>query len=163
MDLVKLPKQMYYRWKSGEEYDETTLLLQIEDILDRIGKAKEKYAKQKMNISWYNYKKLIVPFFKRMFKNYIPLEKYEDKNYLTIDIDTWHEDNFAVAYLCKSFDGYMRNYQKEYYGIKRNKPVKRCEICGRIIYNNDKTKPHKYCDVCKKIVKNNQNKSYSIN
>lgn len=160
MDLIKLPKQMYYRWRSGEEYDVVTLPSQIEDIIIQSEKIKEKYAKQKMNISWNDYKKLIPIFFSRMFDNYIPLEYYEDKTKLTIDIETWNEDNFAIAYFCKGLDGYMRNYQKEYYGVKRNKKIKRCLNCGCIMYDTDKTKPHKYCTKCKKTIKNIQNKSY---
>jgi hypothetical protein len=163
MDLIKQPKQMYYRWKSGEEYDVTTLTSQIDNIIADSINVKEKYAKQKMNISWNAYKKLIAPYFKRMFENFVPLEDFEDKSHLTIDINTWNEDNFAIAYLCKGLDGYMRNYQKEYYGVKRNKPIKRCLCCGDIMYDKDKTKPHKYCDKCKKEIKNIKNKSYYSN
>ena len=160
MDLIKLPKQLFYRWKSGEIYDADTLALQLDEIILKSVEAKEKYSKQKMSIEWNKYKALIVPYIKRMFNNYIPLEKFEDKNYLTLDIDAWNEDNFAVAYLCKGLDGYMRNYQKEYYGIKRNQSIKRCLSCGCIMYDTDKTKPHKYCENCKKVIKKSQNKSY---
>lgn len=150
MDMIKLPKQLYYRWKSGEEFDVNTLSQQLDNILIKSNEVKEKYAKQKMKIEWNKYKTLIVPYFKRMFENYIPLEKFEDKNKLTIDIDTWNEDNFAVAYLCKGLNGYMRNYQKEYYGIKRNKNKKRCQNCG-CLYNTDSDKDYssKYCNNCR--------------
>ena len=157
MDLIKLPKQMYYRWKSGEEYDVCSLIDQLEDILVEANKVKEKYAKQKMNIEWYKYKTLIVPYFKRMFENYIPLEKFEDKTHLTIDINTWNEDNFAVAYLCKGLDGYMRDYQKEYYGVKkrRNSNLVYCD-CGNLY--DKKTNNQKKCLVCQdKINKEKSN------
>ena len=43
------------------------------------------------------------------------------------------EDNFAIAYLCKGLDGYMRNYQKKYYGLSINcrKKYSRCG-CGSL-------------------------------
>lgn len=146
MDLIKQPKQMYYRWKSGETYNATTLTSQLGNILSELIKAKEKYAKQKMNISWNDYKKLIVPYFKRMFENFVPLEEFEDKNHLTIDINTWNEDNFAIAYLCKGLDGYMRNYQKEYYSVPRNKKYDYCE-CGGMFVQNKKNNRFK-CNTC---------------
>lgn len=146
MDLIKQPKQMYFRWKNGEKYNATTLSLQIENILKEAEIIKEKYAKQKMNISWNEYKKIVVPYFKRMFENYIPLDEYEDKTVLTIDIDMWHEDNFAVAYLCKGIDGYMKNYQKEYYKLPRNKSYDYCS-CGRMFIQNKQNNKFK-CDTC---------------
>lgn len=160
MDLIKLPKQMFYRWKSGENFDTDTLTLQLENIIIKSQEAKEKYAKQKMSIEWNEYKTLIVPYIKRMFNNYIPLEKFEDKNYLTMDIDTWNEDNFAVAYLCKGLDGYMRNYQKQYYGLyvpssKNNLQLSRCN-CGRMYKKNNNK--HKLCPICAEINRLNSNK-----
>jgi hypothetical protein len=146
MDLIKQPKQMYYRWRSGEIYDAIALTSQIDDIIAESLNVKEKYAKQKMNISWNEYKKLIVPYFKRMFENFVPLEDFEDKNHLTIDINTWNEDNFAIAYLCKGLDGYMRNYQKEYYGLQRNKKYDRCVDCGNLFKKNNNK--HKRCKTC---------------
>lgn len=152
MDLIKKPKQMYYRWKNGEEFDATTLPSQIEEILKESELVKEKYAKQKMNIAWTEYKTLIVGYFRRMFENYIPLEDFEDKTKITLDIDTWNEDNFAVAYLCKGLDGYMRNYQKEYFKVRQHKKYTYCVICGVMIEKtNNKIK---YCKNCAKLVDN---------
>lgn len=151
MDFIKQPKQMYYRWRTGEEYNVSTLTDYIESILEKAEQVKEKYKKQKMNISWNDYKKLIAPYFKRMFDNFIPLEKFEDKNVLTLDIDLWTEDNFAVAYLCKGIDGYMRNYQKEFYGIKRNRNLNLVYCnCGR--QYDKKTNNQKFCPTCQKEI-----------
>lgn len=146
MDLIKKPKQMYYRWKNGEEFDTNTLTSQIEEIMKQSEVVKEKYAKQKMDIEWYKYKTLITPYFKRMFENYIPLEDFEDKTKLVINSESWNEDNFAIAYLCKGLDGYMRNYQKKYYRLPRNKKYDYCE-CGGMFVQNDKNNKFK-CDVC---------------
>lgn len=160
MDLIKLPKQMYYRWKDGEFYDVVTLSSQIEDIILQAECVKEKYAKHKMDIQWNDYKKLITPYFKRMFDNFVPLEIYEDKNHLTIDIDIWNEDNFAVAYLCKGLDGYMRNYQKEYYGVNKHKRLKRCIDCGCLFEVNNKANNRKRCNICKKTERKRINNNY---
>jgi len=151
MDLVKLPKQMYYRWKNGEIYDSNTLTLQLDNTLEEMEIVKEKYAKQKINISWNEYKKLIVPYFKRMFENFVPLEDFEDKSHLTLDIDTWNEDNFAVAYLCKGLDGYMKIYQKKYYNVPEHKKYGRCD-CGGMFVQNKKNNRFK-CDKCNKYQK----------
>ena len=97
MDLIKKPKQMYYRWKNGEDFDIATLPSQIEEIIQQSEVVKEKYAKQKMNIAWTEYKTLIAPYLKRMFNNYIPLEDFEDKTKLVINSEFWNEDNFAIA------------------------------------------------------------------
>lgn len=156
MDLIKQPKQMYYRWRSGEEFDANTLKDTIETILEKANQVKEKYRKQKMNISWTDYKKLIIPYFKRMFDNFIPLEKFENKNVLTLDIDLWTEDNFAVAYLCKGLDGYVRNYQKEYYGIKRNEKKRRCVDCGCLYNVNKKDTKSNRCQICYNVYRINQ-------
>jgi succinate dehydrogenase flavin-adding protein (antitoxin of CptAB toxin-antitoxin module) len=150
MDLLKKPKQMYYRWKNGEEFDPESLKDCIENILEQSVKVKEKYSKQKMKITWNDYKKIITPYFKRMFDNFIPLEQYEDKTVLTLTTDLWCEDNYCIAYLCKGLDGYMRDYQKQYYGIKkqRNMKLSRCGCGNMFIKNNNK---HKYCPSCKKL------------
>lgn len=148
MDLIKQPKQLYYRWKNGEVYDADTLLLQLEGMVVKSVSVKEKFAKQKMNIEWNTYKTLITPYFKRMFNNYIPLEKFEDKNLLTLDIDTWNEDNFAVAYLCKGLDGYMRMYIKQYFGVRQHKNYSYCLSCGKLFEKHNNK--HKYCTICSK-------------
>lgn len=151
MDLVKKPKQMYFRWVSGEEYNPDMLTSILSTTLKNIEMTKEKLSKQKIDITWSEYKNIITPFFKRMFDNFIPLEDYEDKNKLTIDIDMWNEDNFAISYLCKGLVGYMRNYQKNYYGLyipssRINKVLNRCD-CGGIFFQNKKNNKFK-CDKC---------------
>lgn len=146
MDLIKSPKQMYYRWKNGEIFDVNTLSDKLNEIVKQSESVKEEYAKQKMNISWNDYKKLIKGYFARMFENYIPLEEYEDKTQLTINTEAWCEDNFAIAYLCKGLDGYMRNYQKEYYNLQRNKIYGRCD-CGGMFIQSKQNNRFK-CDLC---------------
>jgi hypothetical protein len=163
MDLLKKPKQMYYRWKNGEEFNPESLKECIENILEQSIKVKEKYSKQKMKITWNDYKKIITPYFKRMFDNFIPLEQYEDKTVLTLTTDLWCEDNYCIAYLCKGLDGYFKNYQKKYYGLPQSSrnEYKRCLKCGCLLISSSKTCPTKYCDVCKKErIKSQKHYSY---
>lgn len=146
MDLIKLPKKLYYRWKNGEEYDIATLTSQIDDALKDAELIKEKYANQKMDISWGNYKKLVAGYFKSMFNNYIPLEDYEDKTLLSVHTGAWHEDNFAIAYFSKGLDGYMKMYQKKYYGLPEHRLYGRCE-CGGMFVQSKQNNRFK-CDKC---------------
>jgi hypothetical protein len=163
INLLKKPKQMYYRWNNGENYNSAELDEQLTNIIDEAEKVKEFYTRQKMNLHWSEYKTIITSFFKSMFHNFIPLEDYESKNSLIVDIDTWNEDNFAVAYLCKSLDGYMRNYQKKYYRLPINnrKTYKRCILCGSLmIIHSKKDHSTKYCCLCKKLIKQEKNRLY---
>lgn len=146
MNLIKKPKQMYFRWVSGEEYSADELTDILDTLFEDIENTKDRLSKQKMDISWSEYKKIIAPFFRRMFENFIPLEKYEDKTNLTLHIDMWNEDNFAISYLCKGLAGYMKNYQKEYYNLPRNKKYQYCK-CGGLFVQNKKNNKFK-CDKC---------------
>ena len=163
INLLKKPKQMFYRWKGGEIYNSSELNNQLRTIIDEAEKVKKLYIKQKMVLEWSEYRTLIHSFFKSMFNNFIPLEEYESKNSLIVDIDTWNEDNFAVSYLCKSLDGYMRNYQKKYYQLPINsrKAYKRCILCGNLmIIQSKKDYSTKYCCICKKLIKQEKNRLY---
>ena len=52
----------------------------------------------------------------------------------------------------------MKNYNKEYYGLKRgrNKNYKHCQVCGKLIELTGNKK--KYCDECAKEVEKNNAK-----
>jgi hypothetical protein len=150
MDLLNTPKKLYYRWQSGSEnYNSDEFRQILDDSLLQAEELKIKYGKQKMDISWNDYKKLIEGFFVKMFNNYIPLEEYEDKSKIVLDIDIWTEDNFIISYFCKSLNGYMKNYQKEFYGLSRNRDSKliRCNECGKLIEKN--SNHQKYCNICR--------------
>ena len=167
MDLIKIPKKLYYRWKNGDEYSPDELTKIIDDAISESILVKEKYAKQKMKLPWKDYKKVVEGYFRKMFDNYICLDNYEDKTKLTLHIDTWNEDNFCIKYFCKSLDGYFKNYEKEYYGLyvpnKKNKGFrqKRCEKCGGLYQiKSKKDFSSKYCELCKKQIKKDNNKEY---
>ena len=162
MNLLNTPKRLYYQWIDGIEMDADELTTIIDDAIDDAQKLKVAYQKQKMKLSWSDYKKVIEGFFQRCFDNCKLIEDYEkDSKYCGI-YDFMNEDNFYIKYFCKSLESYMKNYNKEYYGLKRgrNKKYKRCKICGKMIENNAKNK--QYCLTCKKEKRKEINHNYYI-
>ena len=163
MNLLNTPKRLYYQWIDGIEMDADELTTIIDDAIDDAQKLKVTYQKQKMELSWSEYKKIIEGFFQRCFDNCKLIEDYEkDSNYCGI-YDFMNEDNFYIKYFCKSLESYMKNYNKEYYGLKRgrDKKYKRCKKCGKMIEVKGNKK--KYCDKCAYIVKLKQNNEYYHN
>ena len=148
MNLLNTPKRLYYQWIDGIEMDADELTTIIDDAINDAQKLKVTYQKQKMELSWSDYKKVIEGFFQRCFDNCKLIEDYEkDSKYCGI-YDFMNEDNFYIKYFCKSLESYMKNYNKEYYGLKRgrDKKYKRCKICGKMI---EKTNNRiKYCNNC---------------
>ena len=163
MNLLNTPKRLYYQWIDGVEMDADELTTIIDDAIDDAQKLKITYQKQKMELSWSEYKKVIEGFFRRCFDNCKLIEEYEkDSKYYGI-YDFMNEDNFYIKYFCKSLESYMKNYNKEYYGLKRgrDKKYKRCKKCGKMIEVKGNKK--KYCDKCAYIVKLKQNNEYYHN
>lgn len=150
MSLLNTPKRLYYQWIDGMETDADELTTIIDDAIDEAEKLKEKYQKQKMKLSWSDYKKIVEGFFQRCFDNCKLIEDYEkDSKYYSI-YDFMNEDNFYIKYFCKSLETYMQNYQKQYYGLKRgrSRQYKYCDNCGKLIMKSGRN--HKYCEQCKK-------------
>ena len=153
MELLRIPKNLYYRWTKGFEYNTDELTKLIENSIYEAADLKAYYQKQKMQLSWTEYKRIIEGFFKRIFSNCQLIEDYESNNLQNQYIhELATEDNLYVKYICKSLESYMRNYQKEYYNLKRgrDKKYKRCKKCGRlieIINKNDFST--RYCKKCK--------------
>lgn len=148
MNLLNTPKRLYYQWIDGIEMDADELTTIIDDAIDDAQKLKVTYQKQKMNISWSDFKKVIEEFFQRCFDNCQLIEDYEkDSKYCGI-YDFMNEDNFYIKYFCNRLEGNMRDYQKHYYGLKYSsrKGYKRCKKCGSLIENTGNKKM--YCDEC---------------
>ena len=116
MNLLKIPKNLYYQWINGTDMCADELTAIIDDAIDDAEKLKTTYQKQKMNLSWNDYKKVVEGFFQRCFDNCQMIEDYEDNSKLNTIYDFMNEDNFYVKYFCKSLESYMKNYNKEYYG-----------------------------------------------
>ena len=153
MDLLKTPYTLYYRWIKGTEIDADELTNNIEDSIYKAAELKAVYQKQKMKLSWEEYKKIIEEFLKRAFNNCKLIEDYENEGLTDKYIFNFAtEDNFYVGYICRSLESYMLNYQKEYYGLSRgrNKEYKRCKECGALIEKTNNKKM--YCKECAKII-----------
>ena len=150
MELLKTPKSLYYKWINGEEINSDELTEIIEDSIFKAQELKSSYQKQKMKLSWNDYKEVIERFLKKIFNNCRLIEDFEKDNLTNQYIyELATEDNFYIRYFCDSLESYMRNYQKEYYELKRgrNKKYKRCKECGKLI---EKTNNRiLYCGECK--------------
>lgn len=148
MDLLKTPKKLYYQWISGIDMDAGTVTEIIDDTIDNAEKVKEKLQKEKMSLSWSEYKKVVEGFLKRCFDNCKLIGEYEDKTKINTMLDFLTEDHFYVGYICKRLEGNIKDYQKKYYGLKYSsrKGYIRCKQCGSII---EKTNNRiLYCKKC---------------
>lgn len=134
MDLLKTPKRLYYQWVDGIEMDADELTIIIDDAIDDAEKLKVTYQKQKMELSWNDYKKVVEGFFQRCFDNCKLVEDYEKISKYCGIYDFINEDNFYIKYFCRSLETYMQNYNKKYYGLKRgrNKKYRRCIDCNNL-------------------------------
>lgn len=151
MDLLKTPYNLYYRWIKGVNIDTDNLVDIIEDSIHRAGDLKTVYQKQKMELSWEEYKIKIEEFLQKIFNNCKPIEEYEVNNLTNKYIyELASEDNSYVRYFCDSLEGELLKYQKRYYGVREHKPCKRCKECGKLIEDKSKTKPFVYCEDCRK-------------
>lgn len=159
MTLLKTPYNLYYRWIKGNEFNADELTKVIEDSIYKAAELKSIYQKQKMTLSWNEYKKVIEGFLQRTFNNCKLINEYENENLTNRYIyELAIEDNFYIRYICDSLESYMLNYQKEYYGLQRgrNKKYKRCKDCGDLIENTGNKKT--YCDECAAKRKKDSNK-----
>ena len=158
MNLLNTPKRLYYQWIDGIEMDADELTNIIDDAIDDAQKLKITYQKQKMELSWSEYKKVIEGFFQRCFDNCKLIEDYEkDSKYCGI-YDFMNEDNFYIKYFCNRLEGNMKDYQKHHYGLKYSsrKGYKRCKRCGCLIENTGNKKM--YCNECANEVEKNNAK-----
>lgn len=153
MDLLKTPYNLYYRWIKGINIDTDNLVDVIEDSIHKAEDLKTVYQKQKMELSWEEYKKVVEGFLRKIFNNCKPIEEYEIDNLTNKYIyELAIEDNFYIKYICDSLEGEMMKWQKGYYEVSRNKGIKykRCKECGKLIEKSGNKKM--YCDKCADIV-----------
>ena len=149
MNLLKTPYTLYYRWIKGVEMNADELTDSIESAIYNAAELKSVYQKQKMKLSWNEYKKVVEGFLLRAFNNCKLIEDYENEcltNKYIYNFTT--EDNFYISYFCKSLEGEMLKWQKEYYGLRRgrNKQYTRCKECGKLIEKTGNKK--EYCKDC---------------
>ena len=155
MDLLKNPRRLYYRWINGEEMNKDELINVIEDSICKAMELKLIYKKQKMDLSWNEYKKIVEEFLKKIFDRCKLIEDYEIENLTNQQTNItnkyiynfYNEDKSYIKYICDSLEGEMLKYQKKYYGVKEHKKYKRCKECGKLI---EKTNNRvMYCKECK--------------
>ena len=165
MNILNTPKRLYYQWIDGVEMDADELITIIDDAIDDARKLKITYQKQKMELSWSEYKKVIEGFFQRCFDNCKLIEDYEkDSKYCGI-YDFMNEDNFYIKYFCKYIENEMKHWEKQYYGLKRGRNIKykRCQRCGCLIeIKNKNDYSTRYCIICKKEIRKERNHKYYI-
>lgn len=151
MNLLKTPYNLYYRWLKGVEFNANELTDIIEDSIYKAAELKSIYQKQKMKLSWSEYKKTIEEFIRRAFDNCKLIEDYEHENLTSQYIYNFiTEDNFYTSYICKSLEGEMLKWQKKYYQVRDHKEYKRCKECGGLV---EKTNNRvMYCKKCAKVI-----------
>lgn len=168
MDLLKTPYNLYYRWTKGYEFNADELTNTIEDAIYKADELRHMYQKQKLDLSWGDYKKLIEGYLKKIFVKCELIEDYESENLTYKYIyELASEDNSYVSYICRCLEGEMLNYQKARYELKRgrNKRYKRCVECGKLIeIKSKKDYSTKYCIDCKdKKIKESKRKWWNNN
>ena len=147
MNLLKTPKNLYYQWIDGIEMDADELTNIIDEAIHKAIELAGIYGKQKMELTWNEYKCVIEQFLRRAFDNCKTAEEYENKTQLISIYDFSNEDNFYVSYICKSLEGEMLKWQKKYYGVRDHKNYKRCKECGSMIEISGRNT--QYCNDCK--------------
>lgn len=169
MALLKTPKNLYYNWIEGSNIDCNELIEIIEDAICKANELKIVYQKQKMNLSWDEYKKVIEELLKKILNNCKLIDDYESTNLTDKYIyELATEDNFYIKYICTYLENEMKQYQKKYYGLtnysttKNPKKYKHCKECGVLIEKSGNKKM--YCDKCankrKKISNKISDKKY---
>ena len=142
-NLLETPKRLYYRWIDGEEMDEKTVTEIIDDAVDESIKLKARHQKEKMELSWKDYKKVIEGQLQKIINRCRLTEEYCKSTEI---YDMRNEDCLYISYFCKSIEGEMMKWQKKYYGVREHKKYKRCKICGALIENTGNKKM--YCTAC---------------
>lgn len=139
MELLKTPKRLYYEWISGEARKEADLLYEIQSSLQKSEEVKKRLQREKMSLSWHEYKKVMETYLRRGLIRCQFLEDYETDGAMTRPLDFLNEDHFYVGYLCKRLGGNIKDYQKSYYGLKSSsrKGYTRCEQCGALIVKSN--------------------------
>lgn len=145
--LLHMPKQLYYQWVAGTEMNSNNLATMIEESMHNAAKLKITYQKQKMNLSWKGYKAVIEDILHKILNNCKLIEDYEEKQAINL-YDFMNEDNFYIGYFCKYLENEMKQWQKNYYGVRNHRNYKRCKLCGSLIENTGNKRM--YCNRCAK-------------
>lgn len=172
LDLLRLPKKLYLQWQSSCRTKDASwtlspqeLSLKLEDAMKRARIIKENCARKTMDLDWQEYAKLTEKYFRRMFDHYKPLEEYQNRKELAVYDGAWEEDHFCIRYFCRGLEGYIKSYQKKYYGLYNVNShgaitYGRC-ACGNLFLQN-KRRNRRLCDCCRKQSRNLSYKRYNL-
>ncbi len=146
MELLKAPKQLYLKWESGELItmaDAASLLCSSANEASRLRLFCQK---QKMDLSWTDYKALTETFLAKILDNCKTIDAYEAQGGYASLYDFINEDNFYIHYFCKCLTGELLKWQKQYYHVRDHKQYKRCALCGALIEKTGNRRM--YCPPC---------------
>lgn len=150
-ESLQKPKSVYYEYLSSGSATCTASELDgiLSSSLTQASEILNNAKKEKLYIPWSEYKVLVNKWLWRIFNNYDE-NKASVYEYQMHDFVYGTEDSRIVPYITRSLSGYMKNYQKQYYGIARRSGNKysRCE-CGNLFLQN-KQNNRKLCDKCRR-------------
>ena len=158
--LLQTPRTLYRKFCTDAGLTPDEIVQSIENALSSAEATKAFCQKQKMNLSWQEYQKVIESILHKIFDRCRLIEEYEDASALGSIYDFMNEDNFYIRYFCRYLSCEMKQWQKKYYGVKSHRTYMRCRRCGglaektnnrmlyckdcRTIVNREKTKENKY-------------------
>ena len=148
MRMLKWPRILYSRYMNGEDMTPEYIEEQVKTSRMKADTLYEENAKQKLKLSWAEYRKLVKDFLWTIFCNAKVVGELED-DVSNIHTELITEDNVYIRYVCKSLNGKMQNYQKNHYNmpIGHGTQYSRCQNCGALIVQNT-AGTRLYCDTC---------------
>lgn len=156
MDLLKTPKALYYRWKNGENFSPGDLKAAINKAMEDAARLKDELSRRKIPLPFDQYQNIIEQYLRRCFVNCRSLEETKDWSEMQTLNSVWCEDAYLVRYICRSLNGYLKNYQKKYFhlynpGSKDNIVFSYCSDCNVLF--RKKSNNQKRCKSCQ-LLKN---------
>lgn len=138
-NFLKTPKNLYFNWIQHPELTKEEITKRIDEAMDKAVTYKKNIRARKIDMPFSEYKELINGYLKKCLENYdADYEKTHISQCKRKKSDGLENfDNPIVYYFCNSIEGYIINYQKEYFGLPRNKKYGVCKNCGKLFVKND--------------------------
>lgn len=120
-------KKKYYQYIEGkiENPNIEEIENEIKEHLSKAERIKKESIDKKFNLTWAEFKKMTSIFLKRTLDNY---KDQDYKQYTSYNIEEKH----IVIYVCKSLDGYFRNYINSIQNKKFKRNLKEYISCDNI-------------------------------
>lgn len=161
MNKLDKPKRMYYAWISGVSMDADYVTDVIDKAMSDAHKLKVQHQKEKMELSWTEYKKLIESFMRKCFDRIKLTEDYEKDHPIILKSNLIDDDHVYVKYINTCIYGEIRKWQKKYYGIRDHKKYRRCTSCGCLYEASEHDYSSKFCPACRRQRRLNGYKKYN--